>query len=39
MMRKMPQQAQSASKWTFQSRFRRAGFGWRASRLASQRIS
>jgi hypothetical protein len=35
----MPQQARPASKWTFQSHFRRAGFGWRGSRLASQRMS
>ncbi len=28
-----------ASDWEFTKRFRRGGFGWRASRLASQRIA
>jgi hypothetical protein len=28
-----------ASDWEFTKRFRRGGFGWRASRLASERIA
>ncbi len=28
-----------AADWAFTKRFRRGGFGWRASRLASERIS
>ncbi|MGD9599621.1 MAG: hypothetical protein AB7G76_13895, partial [Steroidobacteraceae bacterium] len=28
-----------ASDWQFTKRFRRGGFGWRASRLASERIA
>ena len=28
-----------AADWAFTKRFRRGGFGWRASRLASERIA
>jgi len=28
-----------AADWAFAKRFRRGGFGWRASRLASERIA
>ena len=28
-----------AGDWAFTKRFRRGGFGWRASRLASERIA
>jgi hypothetical protein len=31
--------ANTSGKWVFPNRFRRAGFSWRASRLACQRIS
>jgi hypothetical protein len=31
--------ASTSTKWVFPSRLRRAGFGWRASRLACQRIN
>ena len=29
----------NAADWAFSKRFRRGGFGWRASRLASERIA